>query len=298
MATSIDLMNTMSAQSAGFISRTATLYGAYTNAATPVFTEVADFSTGGNNRIYFNFTSADVGKVAIWVQALSGGFAGSIDLGSQTTFQTDTPIGWTSLFSVSRDWAGANSPNNALTYVGMIGSAKLITTADVGGYYEYVNTNGVDILGSTASSLATALIVVDIKGRSWAQQNPVVSVRSAWSSEKSSTTSPSQLAVSSQNPTTPNVAIEVAAVMGKIGATAGTPYDTPTVSLANEKECIFIPIDGVVPSANTSSNGTTKGTVKVRVLRNVRESYYNQPTFSNPSSLYACGAYGVVKVGG
>ena len=177
MATSIDLLNTASAQSAGFISRTATWYGTYSNAATPVFQENGDFSSGGNDRTYFNFTSADLGKVAIWVQALAGGFAGSIDLGSQTTFKTDTPTGWTSLFSVSRDWNGAYSENNALTYVGMIGSAKIITQQDINGYYEYINTNGADILGSTSAAVATALIVVDIKGRGITQQSPIVSVQ-------------------------------------------------------------------------------------------------------------------------
>lgn len=295
MATSSDLLNTMSFQSEGFVSRTDSWYGAYNN--TPAFEPNGDFSTSSASapRTYFNFTSSDVGKVAIWVQALSTGFAGSVELGSAVTVKTDTPAGWVSLFAASRDRQRSRNENEATIYTGIIASAKMITQDDVGSYYLHNNTVDID---ATNSSVATGLIIVDVNNKVSINPTPIVSVRSAWMGNPASGTavpSPAAIAVSSSNQSGPSAAIEIAAVTSKI---TSTPAQNPaTVSLSNETGFKFLRLNGVVNSASTSSNGRTEGLIKYRVLRHVPATYYNQPTWSNPDDLFACGGYAVVKIG-
>ena len=298
MATSSDLLSTMSFQSGGVVSRTDSWYGVYNSNQTPTFEPNGDFNTtdaASASRTYFNFTSSDVGKVAIWVQALSTGFAGSVDLGSAVTVKTDTPTGWVSLFAASRDRQKSRNENEATIYTGIIASAKMITQSDVGSYYLHNNTVDID---ANNTSVATGLIIVDVNNKVSINPTPIVSVRSAWMGNPASGTavpSPVAKAVSSSNQSGPSAAIEIAAVTSKITSTPA--QDPATVSLSNETGFKFLRLNGVVNSASTSSNGRTEGLIKYRVLRHVPATYYNQPTWSNPGNLYACGGYAVVKIG-
>lgn len=298
MATSSDLLSTMSFQSGGVVSRTDSWYGVYDSSNTPVFDPNGSFTSSGTSsstpRTYFNFTSSDVGKVAIWVQALSTGFAGSQDLGSPVTVKTDTPTGWVSLFAASRDRQKSRNENEATIYTGIIASAKMITQSDVGSYYLHNNTADID---ANNTSVATGLIIVDVNNKVSINPTPIVSVRSAWVSIPTNGTpvpSPVAKAVSSSNQSGPSAAIEIAAVTSKVTSPA---QDLATVSLSNETGFKFLRLNGVVNSASTSNNGRTEGLIKYRVLRHVPATYYNQPTWSNPGNLYACGGYAVVKIG-
>lgn len=297
MATSIDALATVTKQNGGYLYRSDAWHGAYSNAATPAFEENPNMSSGANRRTYFNFTSSDVGKVAIWITSFASGFLGSVDLGDVTVWKTWNILGWTPLFSPSKDWDQELTEADNLVYTGMIAATKVITVDDVGGYYEFQNAvaNTSDVYGVSSCAMATNLLVIDVKAKANQMQNPVPICSASWSSEKSLSASPARIARSSASVSGSTGLIEVAAITYKA---TGADMTNPSISFADSSRMKILPINSVVPSSNTSANGFAKGKVYYRFSRNAVGSYYNQPTFNADGNQYSCGGYAAIRIGG
>lgn len=294
MATSIDSIIRVTQQNSGYLYRSSSWYGSYSNATTPVFQDVLSISSSGD-RIYFNFTLNDVGKIAIWVLSLASGFTGSPDLGSPTNNKTLTPTGWTTVFSASRDYNnGAEDTINALTYIGLMAATKLITRDDVATPYYEVNST-TDFVGSNSCAAASNLFILDVKAKNDAMQSPQVICRTGWNQEKSNATSPQRIYQNALSATNSTGVFEIAAAVGKRTTSVQT---MPTVSLGDENGIKSQPIDSVADSANTSTNGAANGVIKYRFIRNASNSYYNQPTFNSNGNTYSCGGYAAIRIGG
>jgi len=291
MATSIDALAAITQRRSGYLYRKDAWYGSYTNNATPVFQNTFSTSRDGD-RMYFNFTSGDVGKVAVWVLSIASGFVGSVDLGSPTTNSMLTPTGWSTVFSASRDWTQGGDSTTQLTYVGVMAATKLITQSDVGGYYEVVNPE--DFSGSSSCTAASDLLIIDVKAKNNQMQSPQVICRTGWNAEYSGSTTPGKVSMNASSTTNSTGVLEIAAVVRK----HQSGYGLPTVSLASENGFVSKRIDSVVESSDTSDNGLAEGTLKYRFINNVSNSYYNQPTFNANGNTSACGGYAAIRIGG
>ncbi|CAB4177658.1 hypothetical protein UFOVP1344_40 [uncultured Caudovirales phage] len=291
MVTSKNALLAIPQQSSAYLYRSASWYGSYDNNSTPAFQDTFGFAA--NTRTYFNFTSNDVGKVAIWITSAVSGFAGSLDLGSPTSLLCGTPTGWTTLFSTSRDWDFDSSTNAATTYCAMNAAAKVITRDDIGSYYE---TNGTtDFDGTSGTSAGTNILVIDVKTKLTTGRNFVPIFATAWNNEKSPSSTPQKIPLAEGNVTKSTGIIEIAAVVTKVTGSTG---NLATVSLASETGVKTETIDGVVNSTNTSSNGRAVGTLKYRFINNSSAVSYNQPTFTDASGSYSCGGYAAIRIGG
>lgn len=291
MVTSKNALLAIPQQSSAYLYRSASWYGSYNNNATPAFENTFNFGSG--TRTYFNFTSNDVGKVAIWITSAVSGFAGSVDLGSPTTLLCATPTGWTTLFSTSRDWDLDPSTNVATTYCAMNAAAKVITKDDVGSYYE---TDGADFVGASGTSAGTNILVIDVKTKLTTDRNFTPIFATAWNNEKSPNSIPQKIPFAVGNVTKNSTGvIEIAAVVTKFTGSTG---NLATVSLASETGVKTEIIDGVVNSSNTSDNGRAIGTLKYRFIKNSSSVLYNQPTFTDVSGSYSCGGYAAIRIGG